>query len=154
MSSINQRIKSRRLALGLTLSEVADQLGVKEATAQRYESGEIKNIKHETIAALAKILRCSPAYIMGWEEIAEKNEPPVSDAEQLLLNKYRSLDEKGRHTVNTVLDMEYFRLTEKPHLTVVAAHNDDMSDEQIALMEQDLADLRELHKRKKRSDGE
>ncbi len=154
MSFINQRIKSRRLALGLTLAEVADQLGVKEATVQRYESGEIKNIKHETIAALAKTLKCSPAYIMGWEEIEEKNDSPLSDAERQLLDKYRSLDEKGRHTVNTVLDMEYFRVTDKPYLTVVAAHNDDMSDEQIDLMEQDLADLRELHKRKKRSDGE
>jgi len=154
MSTINQRIKSRRLSLGLTLSEVADRIGVKEATAQRYESGEIKNIKHETITLLAQALKCSPAYIMGWEDAAaEKNEYSVSEAELSLLDKYRSLDEKGKHTVNTVLDMEYFRLNEKPHLTVVAAHNDDMSDEQIELMEQDLADLRELHKRK-RSDSE
>ncbi|MEJ8306631.1 helix-turn-helix transcriptional regulator [Saccharibacillus sacchari] len=152
MSSINQRIKSRRLALGLTLAEVAERLGVKEATTQRYESGEIKNIKHETIAALAEILKCSPAYIMGWEEIVQQNDSLISESERSLLDKYRVLDEKGKHTVNTVLDMEYFRI-EKPHLTVVAAHNDDMSDEQIGLMEQDLADLKEHH-RKKRGDNE
>lgn len=68
MSILNERIKSRRLSLNLTLSEVADFLGVKEATAQRYESGEIKNIKHETIVMLAELFKCSPAYLMGWEE--------------------------------------------------------------------------------------
>ena len=34
---------------------------------QRYESGQIKNIKHATIVALAEVLRCTPAYLMGWE---------------------------------------------------------------------------------------
>ena len=45
MSIINERIKQRRIENGLTLLQVANALGVKEATAQRYESGEIKNFK-------------------------------------------------------------------------------------------------------------
>ncbi len=68
MSNLQERIKERRSSLGLTLLEVADQLGIKEATMQRYESGEIKNIKHETVANLAKIFHCSPSYLMGWED--------------------------------------------------------------------------------------
>ena len=35
-------IKNRRLELGLTLKDVANALGVSEATVQRYESGDIK----------------------------------------------------------------------------------------------------------------
>ena len=69
MAIINERLKNRRLFLNLTLSEVANYLGVKEATAQRYESGEIKNIKHETIVELAKLFQCHPAYLMGWQDI-------------------------------------------------------------------------------------
>lgn len=65
---LNDRIKKRRLELGLTLAQVADLLGVKEATAQRYESGKIKNIKHETILNLSKILKCEPSYLMGWDD--------------------------------------------------------------------------------------
>ncbi|MCR8635775.1 helix-turn-helix domain-containing protein [Paenibacillus radicis (ex Xue et al. 2023)] len=68
MAKVNDRIKSRRLAMNLTLLDVADFLGVKEATAQRYESGDIKNIKHETIVSLAELFKCSPAYLMGWED--------------------------------------------------------------------------------------
>lgn len=66
MSALQERIKERRTALGFTLLQLSELLGVKEATVQRYESGEIKNIKHETIVALAEILKCSPQYLMGW----------------------------------------------------------------------------------------
>lgn len=68
MATVQERIKKRRSELGLTLLEIADALGVKEATVQRYESGEIKNIKHETIVSLSKVLKCTPQYLMGWSE--------------------------------------------------------------------------------------
>lgn len=64
---LNSRIKERRTALGMTLLDVANALNVKEATVQRYESGEIKNLKHATVLELAKIFKCSPAYLMGWD---------------------------------------------------------------------------------------
>lgn len=74
MPTIQERIKERRTALNLTLLDIANSLEVKEATVQRYESGEIKNIKHETVVALAKILHCSPQYLMGWtDNVVEPN---------------------------------------------------------------------------------
>lgn len=68
MKTINARIKEKRMERGLTLYEVAERLGVKEATVQRYESGSIKNIKHETICKLALIFGCSPEWLMGFDE--------------------------------------------------------------------------------------
>ena len=65
---LHERIKKCRLDNGMTLLEVANALGVREATAQRYESGEIKNLKHETVLEMARIFNCTPAYLMGWEE--------------------------------------------------------------------------------------
>ncbi len=74
MTDLQRRIKERRLALGFTLLQLSEALNVKEATVQRYESGEIKNIKHETIVELAKILKCTPQYLMGWSDnITEEN---------------------------------------------------------------------------------
>ena len=63
---LHERIKELRTALGLTLLDVANALGVKEATVQRYESGEIKNPKHETVLEMAKLFHCTPSYLMGW----------------------------------------------------------------------------------------
>jgi len=68
MAILNDRIRERRQQLGFTLLEIADYLGVQEATVQRYESGDIKNIKHDTVLRLSKILRCDPAYLMGWTD--------------------------------------------------------------------------------------
>lgn len=65
---INEIIKKRRKELGLTLKQVADQLGVSESLISRYESNDVKNMKVDKIAPLAKILKTTPAYLMGWAE--------------------------------------------------------------------------------------
>ena len=66
MSELNERIKEMRLKCGFTLLEVAERIGVKEATVQRYESGAIKNIKYETVCKLAGVFGCDPGRLMGW----------------------------------------------------------------------------------------
>ncbi|MEG1205178.1 MAG: helix-turn-helix transcriptional regulator [Angelakisella sp.] len=112
MPTIQDRIKERRIYCGLTLLEVANELGVKEATVQRYESGEIKNIKHETIVGLANILNCSPAYLMGWTDVVAEVSPPsaenhqVTDIEMDIIKKYRSLDLRGQKAVLDTLNRE------------------------------------------------
>ena len=83
--ALPERIKALRLQKGLTLLDVANALGVKEATAQRYESGEIKNLKHDTILQLAKLFNCSPSYLMGWEEDKLPDSAMLIDKENLLL---------------------------------------------------------------------
>lgn len=62
-------IKKRRKELGLTLAELAARVGLRDATIQRYESGEIPNIKKDTIMKLAKELKCTPGYLMGWTDL-------------------------------------------------------------------------------------
>lgn len=65
---IKDVLRQRRQALGMTLKEVADAVGVSEATVSRWESGDIANMKRDKIAALASVLHVSPSVIMGWEE--------------------------------------------------------------------------------------
>lgn len=68
MSIWNERIHERRIEKGITLAQIAERLGVTEATAQRYECGGIKSIPYECMCAYGEILNCSPAYLMGWED--------------------------------------------------------------------------------------
>lgn len=66
-SNIRERLKSLRKENGYTLSYIADYLGVTEATAQRYESGNgIKNISLDIIIKYSELFHCSPQYIAGW----------------------------------------------------------------------------------------
>jgi transcriptional regulator with XRE-family HTH domain len=68
MGGLPEALRRRRKELGLTLSQIADQMGVTEATVQRWESGNIKTIRHEKIAKLAEVLDVNPATLMGWDD--------------------------------------------------------------------------------------
>lgn len=61
-------MRIRRRELGLTLEEVAQRVGVNRATVQRWETGAIKNLGRDKIAALAAALQVSPEYLLGWTD--------------------------------------------------------------------------------------
>lgn len=109
METIQERIKSRRLQLKLTLEDVANALGVNKTTVMRYESESIKKLPTDIVPPLAKVLKCTPQYLMGWEEL-ENETYILADHEREHLDIYRILDEKGQHTVDTVTQMEYERV--------------------------------------------
>lgn len=71
---IHEKIKRRRLELGLTLEKVADYVGVSKATVSRWESGEIVNMRRDRILKLSEVLKVKPNFIMGLEESKEKKE--------------------------------------------------------------------------------
>lgn len=76
LMEFKDRIKKRRLEIGATLEDVGKIVGVSKATVLRWESGEIENVRLDKIEALAKALKISPAYIMGWEDEPETQKAP------------------------------------------------------------------------------
>lgn len=68
---VGKRIKQLRENRKKTLLEVANYLAVSEATVQRYESGNIKNLKLDTVTKISEFLNVNPAYIMGWSDLEE-----------------------------------------------------------------------------------
>ncbi len=97
MAIWNERIRKKRLEKGITLAQIADKLGVTEATAQRYESGIIKNVPYEHMCAYGEILGCSPAYLMGW--VSNTNADSIIDYFDDTLDKITSFLEKSGYTV-------------------------------------------------------
>lgn len=65
LDDMKNLLKERRLELGLTMLQVANAVGVSEATVSRWESGNIANMRRDRIAKLAKILQLRPSAIMG-----------------------------------------------------------------------------------------
>lgn len=67
--TIGERIKKRRLELGLSADDVAGKLGKNRSTVFRYESSDIEKLPTVVLEKLAGVLCTTPAYLMGWEEV-------------------------------------------------------------------------------------
>lgn len=86
--NMGDKIKMLRKEHGLTLEQVGDAVGVGKSTVRKWETGMIANMRRDKIAALAKALHTTPAYLMGWEDKDEKSKE--------IINLYLALDEDGR----------------------------------------------------------
>lgn len=73
--TIGDRIRSRRLKLGLSVDEVASRIGKNRATVYRYESSDIEDLPTSVLEPLAKALSTTPAYLMGWKEQTNAAQP-------------------------------------------------------------------------------
>ena len=92
------RIRNRRLELGLTLDEVARIVGVSNATISRWESGVIENQRRDKVELLAKALRLSPGELMGWPRNGSET---TSSQDAALLQLFHQLNEDGQQKVVT-----------------------------------------------------
>ena len=65
---IATKIYNLRKEKGMTLEEVGKIVGVGKSTVRKWETGMIGNMKIDKIDLLAKALKTTTAYLMGWEE--------------------------------------------------------------------------------------
>lgn len=70
---VKDLIRTRRLSLNLTMKDLAQKVGVTEATISRWESGDIENMRRDKISALSKALHIPLEVLMGWEDITKDN---------------------------------------------------------------------------------
>ena len=79
--SIGDRIKDRRISLGLTLEETAQRTGIQESSLKEFESGEIEYVQIDIIKALADTLGTSSEYLFGHtdnpDEIFTRDPMPI-----------------------------------------------------------------------------
>lgn len=98
--NIKERIANRRKELNLTLEEVGKAVGVSKSTVGKWESGYIENMRQDKILKLAKVLQCSPAYLMGWNDQPNAPTPLTREMVEAVIND--ALD--GRPITQEMLD--------------------------------------------------
>ena len=68
MSKIGDRIKERRITLGMTQEELANRMGYKsKSTINKVESG-VNDVNQTTASKYATKLGVSVAYLLGWTD--------------------------------------------------------------------------------------
>lgn len=87
---IGEVIKTRRLALNLTLEDVGRQVGVGKSTVRKWETGMIENMRRDKIAKLAEVLQISPEILVG-TEIVQKEKPTAHVISDELTDEKKAL---------------------------------------------------------------
>lgn len=73
--SIGNRIRKRRIELGLSVDEVARRLGKDRTTVYRYESDYIKNLPITVLEPLARVLQTTPgAFLVDAKQKQDEND--------------------------------------------------------------------------------
>lgn len=87
-----ERIKERRKIMGYTQTELGEKLGLQASAIAKYENGRVENIKRSIIADMARVLECSPCYLLDWEkeQIESKTYPKI-------VQYYEQLNDIGKH---------------------------------------------------------
>lgn len=93
---IGARIKAAREQKGVTLQEVARDIGVAKSTILRYENGSIESIKLPVISAIALSLEVDPAWLLLKTDRPKSEKPALkedelSDAERELISLLRQI---------------------------------------------------------------
>lgn len=107
--TVGERIKEKRIELGLSQVYFADKINVSKQTLYKYENNIITNIPSDKIEAAAQVLNVSPSYLMGWDVQTDRVTSyylKLSKHEDKLLNEYRKLNNIGKLKVlQTVQEM-------------------------------------------------
>ena len=97
--SFSERLRARREELGLSRTELAEQLGVTVNAIGNYETGT-SFPKENIMLKLFDCLRVDPNYL--YRDSFRSGEYVLTHQERILLDQYRSLSATGRETVRSV----------------------------------------------------
>jgi len=78
--TIGKRIRKRRKQLGMTQGELAKLMGYAERSSISMVETDQRDISWENVCKYAKVLQCSPSYLMKWED-------PIPDEDLELLEE-------------------------------------------------------------------
>ena len=74
---LGARVQAARERVGMTQEELAKGAGVRQSHISRIESGDIKDIRGATLAALAKTLGVTTDHLLGLDEIEDEDKTPA-----------------------------------------------------------------------------
>ena len=133
MCEIGKKIKLRRQELDLTLEEVAQAVGVGRSTVQRWESGMIKNMGRDKIAALARILRINPVELVPFTNVQDR----VAVATDEAIRKMNKMQELTAESESMIQDDDWVRLEalhQDPSLRMLFDRSRKMSHADVDFM--------------------
>ena len=101
MEEVYKNIRKRRLELGMTQSELARLAGYENRSSiARIERGDT-NLPQSKIVDIAKALKVTPSYLMGWEE---EEVASLTAMQEETMERFLMLSYEHQLVVSSVID--------------------------------------------------
>lgn len=96
--TIGEKIHDLRVRNGMTMEDLAREIGVQRSAVNKYEKGLVINLKRSTIASLCRVFSVPSSYFLD-------DDDQISAEEHQLLVAYRAADDRARQdALKTLLD--------------------------------------------------
>ena len=103
-------IKLRQQKGFATRNKFAEELGIPNTTLRNYET-DAREPGHDFLILVSNYFNVSIDYLLGITDCEKKaNDTTISNTEMEIIKKYRSLDERGKKIIESLLEEEYFYL--------------------------------------------
>ena len=133
MCEIANKIRSRRLELGLTLEDVGKAVGVGRSTVRKWETGMIKNMGRDKIAALAAVLQLNPVELVPFTQPGLRAEVMVNELDRRL----RKMEDITKESEGMIQKDDWIRLEaihQNPKLGMLFDRTRKMSNDDVEFM--------------------
>lgn len=106
---VGQRIKERRVAMGLNQRELAAKMGYSNHSAiARIEAGQT-DLPQSKVALFAEVLHTTPAHLLGWdkepEDLADLAATILQDQDLLaMIEKYLAMGAADQRAMQAMAD--------------------------------------------------
>ena len=99
--NIGDRIRERREALGISQAELAEKVGYTSRSSITKIEREGHGIPRSKVELIAKVLKTTPSYLMGWEdeEIAD-----LTARQEETISKFFCLTEENQILIDKFID--------------------------------------------------
>lgn len=107
--TVGERIKQRRIELGMSQSDLAIKMGYKNKSAIcRVEKDYEQNLTLDRVELFAKSLNCTPAYLMGWDNNTDNRMDYIIELPkdmELLIETYQHSDATTQDIIKKILGL-------------------------------------------------
>ena len=87
--TIGEKIHDLRVRNGMTMEDLAREIGVQRSAVNKYEKGLVINLKRSTIASLCRVFSVPSSYFLDEDD-------QLTSEEHQLITAYRAADDRAR----------------------------------------------------------
>ena len=109
--TVNQKIRILRKEKGITVTQLAEKIGIFQSVLTRYEKGTIQYVPVEVIKKLADALECKPDDVTEDDERynqkkKKRSSRDISSEEYAMILSYRQLPNSAKQVVKEICNWQ------------------------------------------------